>query len=150
MKFLKVFFLLLVVSLFITGCGGGGSDSRDSDSSGDGDTATVNVTGTWTGTLDITWVDTSTTAMAVTLTLNQSGNTVTGLFTSPDGTLDLTGTVVNDTLSISYTMPCDSGANPKTASMTFTVSGSTMTVTSGAKLSCSKDETSISGTLTKQ
>ncbi len=38
MKFLKVFFLILIVSLFIAGCGGGNSGGGDGGSSGGGST----------------------------------------------------------------------------------------------------------------
>jgi hypothetical protein len=120
-----------------------------SDNSGGGNTP-ADVTGTWTGSLTITWADSSSATFDNIFVLSQSGSNVTGQWTTPDGTLSCTGSVVNTSLAINATIPCNGGSNPQTASFTFNISGSTLTATSASKLSCSQSVQSVSGTLTKQ
>ena len=143
MRFIKVSVLVIVTSFLVIACGSGGGGG-----SGEEDTLT-NITGTWYGTFSYqSCINSScySETITVTFTIVQSGNTVTGTFsTSTGGTGSISGTVEGNTFNftLSETHPCIATLNG-----TGTISGNTIDYNLSG-IVCN-ESISGSGTVTKE
>ena len=128
----------------MAGCGGGGVDNVVGD-----EVATIDATGTWRGAVTETAFGTNT----ATLSIVQSGATVTGTYSSRYSTGSVSGSVSGNEVSVTISATSCTGAMYGKATVVTNKTGQQeMVFTASGTYSCSNQtyDNTATGNLTKQ